>query len=364
MRVVPLLAWGLDGDPPETLDARLLPLLSSIDTLGSLAAAVAARGLSYRAAWGVLRAYQDKLGAPLVTLEQGRGASLAPLGVRLLEADRSAQERMSRPLQGLALELTAPPTAPRRPAPRLRVAASHDLALAALRDLLHTGSELGLDLSFAGSLDALGQFVAGRVDAAGFHVPLDTGQQQRYAPYLRLLRAGSDRLIGFVDRDQGLIVPRGNPGRLKGFRDVAARQLRFINRQSDSGTRLLIDSLLADAAIDAANIVGYENAEFTHVAVAATVASAGADVGFGLRAAAARYSLGFVPLARERYWLVVRASAIRSLKVKRLIAALQSPQFARIVKRLPGYESVLAGAVLGVDAIGSTAAASARRARP
>ena len=356
-----MLAWGLEGDPPEALDARLLPLLRSIDTVGSLAAAVAARGLSYRAAWGLLRAYQEKLGAPLVTLEQGRGACLAPLGAQLLEYDRSARERLSRPLQGLALELTAP--APRAAAPRLRIAASHDLALAALRDSLHTGSYLGLDLSFAGSLDALGQFVAGRVDAAGFHVPLGTGQQQRYVRYLQLLRPGSDRLIGFVDREQGLIVPRGNPGRLKSFRDVAARQLRFVNRQPDSGTRLLIDGLLADARIDPAGIVGYENEEFTHVAVAATVASAGADVGFGLRAAAARYSLGFVPLARERYWLVVRAAAIRSLKIKRLIAALQSPEFARIVKRLPGYESVAAGAAVGVEGIGSTLAALAHPAR-
>jgi molybdate-binding protein len=113
----------------------------------------------------------------------------------------------------------------------------------------------------------------------------------------------------------------------------------------------LIDGLLHDDGIDRSRIVGYANEEFTHAAVAATVASGGADVGFGLRAAAAKYSLTFVPLARERYWLAVRAVAVESEPISRLIRSLRSPAFNRIVKRLPGYRSAAAGEVVGIDAL-------------
>src|SRR5947199_8452965 len=134
MRVVPALSWAL-VETDETLDARLLPLLGAIRAKGSLAAAVAELGLSYRAAWGLLRNFQRMLGAPLVELEVGRGARLAPAGEKLLAGHRAAAERLERILPALAIELGS--RAGRRlPAPRLTVTASHDLVLAALRHAL------------------------------------------------------------------------------------------------------------------------------------------------------------------------------------------------------------------------------------
>jgi putative molybdopterin biosynthesis protein len=93
-----------------------------------------------------------------------------------------------------------------------------------------------------GSLDALRLFDEGRVDAAGFHVAVDV-QDRQAAPFLRCLRASRDWLIPFVVREQGLILPRGNPARVRSFRDVARKGLRFVNRQQGSGTRLLLDPL-------------------------------------------------------------------------------------------------------------------------
>ncbi len=117
-----------------------------------------------------------------------------------------------------------------------------------------------------------------------------------------------------MDREQGLILARGNPAQVRHLRDVADRRLRFVNRQRGSGTRLLIDRMIADERIDVSTLEGFGNEEFTHPAVAATVASGGADAGFGLRAAAAEYGLAFVPLVRERYYLALRAKdADRSL---------------------------------------------------
>jgi molybdate transport repressor ModE-like protein len=351
MRVVPALSWAL-ADPAEALDARLVPLLAAIRAKGSLAAAVADRGMSYRAAWGLLRDYQSKLGTPLVELERGRGARLAPAGEKLLAGHRAATQRLERILPALAIELGSPA---RREVglrvARLTVAASHDLMLAALRDAVPAAASLSLDLAFMGSLHALQQFAESRTDLAGFHVPIGVQAAGELAPFRRLLRVRRDRLIRVVDREQGFILPRGNPARVHGFRDVERKRLRFVNRQRGSGTRLLIDRLIANEGLEASSLVGYATEEFTHAAVAATVASGAADAGFGLRAAAAEYGLAFVPRVRERYYLAVRASALATPAVLRLIDALQGPVFARVADTLPGYRREAAGTVVGVEAL-------------
>ena len=353
MKLVPALRWHLVGDADETLDERLLPLLESVAATGSLAAAVAARGISYRAAWGLLRDYQRKLGAPLVLLERGRGASLTATGAQLLRAQQAAAQRLARILPGLAIELgPAQQRAKRSPALRLRVAASHDLALTALSGMLPESAGLALELAVMGSLHALREFGEGRADVAGFHVPIDEHATFDRAPFLRWLRARRDKLVRFVDREQGLILARGNPAHVRNLRDVAERHLRFVNRQRGSGTRLLIDRMLADARIEPAALEGFGNEEFTHPAVAATVASGGADAGFGLRAAAAEYGLAFVPLVRERYFLAVRAKDAVKPPILRLLDALRSPAFARRVRRLPGYDCAAAGSISGLEALG------------
>ncbi|HXX82874.1 MAG TPA: substrate-binding domain-containing protein [Casimicrobiaceae bacterium] len=235
----------------------------------------------------------------------------------------------------------------------LRVAASHDLALVALRDVLPTEAGLKLEVSFTGSLQAIQEFAAARADVAGFHVPTAGCETLKLTPYLRWLRARRDRLIRFVDRDQGLILPRGNPRKVRKFRDIATKKLRFVNRQRGSGTRLLIDQMMTDGGIDPTSINGYRTEEFTHAAVAATVASGGADAGLGLRAAAAEYQLVFVPLVRERYFFAVRAKQLESPAVARLIEVLRSRALARIVSHLAGYDTAAAGSVVGLDALGA-----------
>src|SRR6516162_9041020 len=132
MRLVPLLAWALEDETIEPLDPRLLPLLDAIAAHASLAAAVAQCRISYRAAWGLLRDYQRKLGAPLVRLERGRGAALTPSGMRVLDARTRATRRLARILPSLSTDVE---TKARRAASEtvtLPIAASYDLVLAAL----------------------------------------------------------------------------------------------------------------------------------------------------------------------------------------------------------------------------------------
>jgi len=351
MKLQPRLAWTAMTSPPEPLSERLLPLLEAIARTGSLAHAVTQCGISYRAGWGLLRDSRQRLGADLVRLSRGRGAALTSAGVDLVEAAAAAARRIARMAPSLAIDLGGEPERARQAAgTSLRMAASHDLALAALRDAVDSHG-LELELRFVGSLSALEEYAQGRADAAGFHVPLGNGARAASEPYLRFLSPRRDRLVRFAERDQGLILKRGNPERVKRFGDLAARGLRFVNRQRGSGTRLLIDRHLADEGIAPAALTGYATEEYTHAAVAATVASGGADAGFGLHAAAAEYGLTFVPLVRERYLIAVRSADVAKPAVNALIAAVRSPLLSRIVSRLPGYRAPSAGSVVRVEAL-------------
>jgi putative molybdopterin biosynthesis protein len=350
MRLVPALTWMMASGAGAALDARLVPLLEAIAATGSLAAAVAERRMSYRAAWGLLRDAERDFGAPLVQLHRGRGAQLADAGTRLLHAQRVAEQRLARIFTSLALDFVGTTSRQdRAQVDVLVVAASHDLALAALRDGLRSTSSLTLELSFMGSLHALRQFAEGRADVAGFHVAQGAHD---VAPFRRWLNLRRDRLIRFVDREQGLILPRGNPARVRSFKDVARKQLRFVNRQAGSGTRLLIDRILAEEGLRPEALSGYSQEEFTHPAIAATVASGGADVGFGLRAAAAERGLAFIPLRNERYYLAVRKSQLGTAGVATLLQWLRSTAFARLASALPGYAPAHSGTVATIDTLG------------
>ena len=194
-------------------------------------------------------------------------------------------------------------------------------------------------------------FAEGRTDAAGFHVALET---RNVAPFLHWLNVRRDRLIRFVDREQGLILPRGNPSRIRNFKDIAKKRLRFVNRQAGSGTRLLIDRIMAEEGLRADALHGYPREEFTHSAVAATVAAGGADAGFGLRAAAAERGLAFVPLINERYYLAVRKAHLGAAGIGMLLHWLRSPAFVRLASGFLGYDPAHAGTVATIDTLGTS----------
>jgi putative molybdopterin biosynthesis protein len=317
-------------------------LLAGIAARGSLRAACDEVGIPYRTAWDMLREIEKVVGGPLVRLERGRGASLTDDGASVLRADEQARGRLSRELESLSFEIGARGVGENGPAPPvLRVAASHDPALAALRDALPAAAGARLSIEFCGSLDALTRFKAGEVDLAGFHVV--PGDAAMARPYLRILKAVRGRLIRFVDREQGLIVAPGNPRRIRSLADVARRRLRFVNRQPGSGTRALVEVQLAKEGVEGSALPGYERVEFTHAAVAATIASDAADAGVGVAAAAAEYGLGFIPLVRERYYLAVRESPLNSPGVVALRESLKGAVFKELAGQMAGYDPAHSG---------------------
>src|SRR5262252_6086542 len=190
MKLLPRLVWSAATAPASPLPEGLLPLLEAIARTGSLLHAVTQCGISYRTGWALLQEARDQLGVPLVVLARGRGhgSSLTPAGRRLVDAATAANRRIARLSPSLAIEIG-------ERAPRLR----------------RVGLEL--DLRFIGSLTALEEFADGGVDVAGFHVGTGLRGRDDRALFLRFLSARRDRLLRFVDREQGLILARGNPAR-------------------------------------------------------------------------------------------------------------------------------------------------------
>jgi len=326
--------WLSPPDGDGSAGRTLIELLAGIRAHGSIAGAARAVRLSYRHAWGTLSRWEKLLGQPVVVLEQGRGAKLSPLGEQLLEADLRIHRRLEPTLSRLSAELDlqfAGSLGQTRAA--LRIVASHDLALLQLRDLaLESG--LALDLHVRGSSESLAAFSRGECELAGFHLVAghpDLDLRQWLDPR-------RDAVIRFASRHQGLMVKRGNPKRIGSLSDLARGTVRFVNRQEGSGTRLLLDRLLEDAGVRPRQVRGYGLEEYTHLAVAATVASGMADAGFGIEAAAARHDLGFVPIATEQYLLACRLARLKDKPVVTLRKLMASATFRKATEDLAGYE--------------------------
>lgn len=341
--------WRRASPPRQELEPALFALLEGVADTGSLRQAALAAGLSYRHAWGLVGRWSAAMDQPLLDMQRGRGAKLAPLGEKLLEIDRRARSRLAPHVAALTREVNQAlaELAPRRDR-TLRIEASHDLALEELRRL--TSGSPPLDLQFRGSLESLGAFAAGRCDLAGFHVPEHDIAAPLASQFSPALRDATVRLIRVVDRVQGIMVRRAHARRIRRLQDLTRPGVRFVNRQRGSGTRLLLDLLLTGAGIGHQSIAGYESEEFTHAAVAATVASGMADAGFGVKAAAHQAKLAFVPVAREHYFLACRVPLLYTDGGRALIRLLLGRGFRNLVAKLPGYDATGAGRVEEVSA--------------
>jgi putative molybdopterin biosynthesis protein len=119
--------------------------------------------------------------------------------------------------------------------------------------------------------------------------------------------------------------------------------VRFVNRQPGSGTRSLLDHSLRLQSLNPSRIQGYERVVPTHLAVAAAVAEGSADAGLGIRAAARAFDLDFLPLAQERYDLVLAAADRQAPPIAELLAVLASAQFRAVVDQLGGYDTTRTG---------------------
>jgi molybdate-binding protein len=157
------------------------------------------------------------------------------------------------------------------------------------------------------------------------------------------------KVVSFVTRQQGLILQSSNPKNVHGLADLTRTDIKFINRQKDSGTRSLLDELIKIEQIEANQIQGFTDEEYTHSAVAAFIAAGMADVGLGIEAAAQHFGLDFLPIAVEHYLMVCKTNTLEQPAVKNLLGVMQSEEFIQRVNTLPGYTPNQCGKILNIE---------------
>jgi molybdate transport repressor ModE-like protein len=344
------LVWKAGYQPRKTIDPELFALLDAIKNTGKLTAATRQVGMPYRQAWGLITTWSERIGQPLVDKEQGRGTRLTALGERLLWVRERISARLKPHLESAVSEIEQQLNELlKEPNLALTMFASHDLVLAELGEFLRTRPGPKLDVRFTGSLESVVALCKGRCELAGFHIPEGALGREILRKYEPWLKPRAQRVIHFVRRHQGLLVPAGNPLGITTLRDIAAKSARFINRQRGSGTHLALERMLLERGIDRSKISGYYTEEFTHLAVAAAIASGVADVGMGIEAAARRLKLDFIPLFVEDYYLLGKRETIERADIESIISTLRSHDFTTLVSGIPGYDTSRTGEVSNVS---------------
>jgi putative molybdopterin biosynthesis protein len=224
---------------------------------------------------------------------------------------------------------------------------SHDLTLDLLAQFLSTHNRR-LASANVGSLGGLLALKRGEAHLAGSHL-LDPESGEYNLPYLAQYLPGvSVRVMGLVGREQGLIVAKGNPKKIQGLEDLPREDVTFVNRQRGAGTRVLLDYHLGLMCIKPEDIRGYDEAEYTHLAVAVAVSSGRADCGLGIHAAADALEMDFIPLFKERYDLIVPEDIYHSPLLAPLWLVINGPDFKKEVEALSGYDTENLGKTIAI----------------
>jgi len=216
---------------------------------------------------------------------------------------------------------------------------SHDNILDLLANQLHKRRPIiRISSAHVGSMGGIMAIRRGEAHIAGSHLLDESTGEYNVSFIKRFLKSISLQLVNLCYREQGLIVAKGNPKNIEGFSDIARNGHIFINRQNGAGTRLLTDKILAEENIDPDKIQGYGHEEYTHMSVAASVANGSVDAGLGIRAAANALDLEFVPVAEERYDLIIPTSFQNDYKIRALLDLIRTKsEFHETILSLGGY---------------------------
>ncbi len=226
----------------------------------------------------------------------------------------------------------------------LVIIGSHDITIDILGDEIRRGGRnIRVSSGNVGSLGGLIALRKGLCHLSGSHL-LDTETGEYNISYIkRYLKDLKVSVFHLVMRDQGLIVAKSNPKGIKGINDLVRDDVTFVNRQAGSGTRVLLDYRLQQSGINPDSIKGYNHVEFTHMAVAVDVLSGAADCGMGIFAAAKALDLGFAPMEREQYDLIIPSSMLDNLNIQVLLETIRSRHFRKRVEGLGGYDPSRSG---------------------
>lgn len=271
-------------------------------------------------------------GAGVITsLVRADGIAIIPSGSQGMPAGAEVNVRLYRPPAELERTILA--------------IGSHDMTLDLLGQYL-AERERRFVSSNVGSLGGLAALRRGEAHLAGSHL-LDSLTGEYNLAYVREYLPGMHVvLVNLVGRQQGLLVRRGNPRNIQSLADLADPEIVMVNRQRGAGTRVLLDYHLGKMGLQPAQLNGYEREEFTHLTLAAAVASGKADTGLGIAAAAQALDLDFIPLFQEPYELIIPGRYYQDELLAPLLDVLKDPAFRRAVRSMPGYDVSRMGEVV------------------
>jgi putative molybdopterin biosynthesis protein len=222
------------------------------------------------------------------------------------------------------------------------VAGSHDPLL----DWAVRESHCGLALMPGGSLDGLKRLAAGEATLAGLHV-IDSETGAYNVPAIAQNLRGRDIVaVTWAEREQGLVVAPGNPQRIDAITALRGRKIRLATRQPEAGAQILLLHLLADAGIKLSEITTLAKPALNETDLGLSVLEGKADAGVAVRAVAQQYRLDFVPLARERFDLVMHRRDFFEPPVQKLLAFAATPAFRTRAQELGGYDVKALGRVV------------------
>lgn len=226
------------------------------------------------------------------------------------------------------------------------VLAGCDPATGLLSSMVEKVSGVDVVSAPASSKLALTWLSEGKVHIAGSHLE-DPKTGEFNLPFIRKQYPDEDfTVITFARWEEGLVIAPGNPKAIKNIEDLARPDVRFANREPGSGSRALLDQLLAKAAIPHTAVQGYKRISFGHLAAAYAVLSGDADVCLATRSAAQSFGLDFLPLHSERYDLVMRRRTADMPVVKVFLDVLQRATLRRKLEVLAGYDTSQTGTVV------------------
>lgn len=276
-------------------------------------------------------------GAGVITsLVQADGLAIIPRGAQGLDAGEQVKVHLYRSRADIERTILC--------------IGSHDLTLDLLAQFL-AERDRRLASANVGSQGGLIALRRGEAHLAGSHL-LDTETGEYNISYIRQYMPNTPvNVLALVGREQGLLVRRGNPKGMKGLEDLKRPEVQFVNRQRGAGTRVLLDYHLDRLGIGHESVSGYTQEEYTHLSVAAAIASHRADCGLGIAAAARALDLDFIPLFQERYDLVIPKLYVESELLAPLFGLLTDRGFREAVSKLTGYDVSVMGTMILEDQI-------------
>ncbi len=345
--IVPQLAID---DVAEVIPNLVFTLLQGIEDNGNLTLSAKSAGVSYRKAWNLITYWSTRFDAPLVESTRGRGAQLAALGVKLLSVKRYADAQGTISLQDAIAHIQSEMDSVLKQSAGcneiVEVSASDCVCLDILKNLYQGETSSTFSLGLFGSQTSLSRLQTEECQIAGFHLAAGSLEQGYCKSFSEVIDLSSLSVVRSHQRMQGLIVAPKNPLSLQSISDLAKSNVRMVNRQSGSGTRVLFDLMALDSGLSVRSFQGYQDVEQTHAAVCAKISNQQADVAMGTQSAAAQFGLGFVPLVNENYYFGFLKRNADLVAVKNLINLLASPVWARAIDLMPGMTAAGAGEVI------------------